>query len=104
MFDRDKTQHLILSGGGAQRVVDAYWLTASSKATQAYDFFTAWEVQGSNDGVSWTTLDTRTGELGWGNGETRFYDFPNKSAFEYHQLVFSGGGGDDATNSIAAAE
>ncbi|RUV98645.1 MULTISPECIES: hypothetical protein [unclassified Mesorhizobium] len=113
MFDRDKTQHLILSGGGdgliryrtaggAQRVVDAYWLTASSKATQAYDFFTAWEVQGSNDGVSWTTLDTRTGELGWGNGETRFYDFPNKSAFEYHQLVFSGGGGDDATNSIAA--
>lgn len=113
MFDRDKTQHLGLSAGGdgfiqyrtaggARRIVDAYWLTTSSKATQAYDYFTAWEIQGSNDGATWTTLDTRTGETGWGNGETRFYDFFNKSAFEYHRMVFNGGGGDDAANSISA--
>jgi hypothetical protein len=113
MFDRDKTQDVLLSGGGdgyirfrnaggAQRVVDAYWLTTSRVATGSYDFFTAWEVQGSNDGTNWVTLDTRTGELGWGNGETRFYEFTNKSAFEYHQMVFSGGGGGDANNSVSA--
>ncbi|RUY98363.1 hypothetical protein EN974_15440 [Mesorhizobium sp. M7A.F.Ca.CA.001.12.2.1] len=113
MFDRDKTQDIeIASGGdgyirfrnagGAQRVVDAYWITTSRLATGDYDFFTAWELQGSNDGTNWVTLDTRTGELGWGNGETRFYDFTNKSAFEYHQLVFSGGGGDDAVVTVSA--
>ncbi|MER8979251.1 hypothetical protein [Mesorhizobium sp. M0870] len=113
MFDRDKTQDIeIASGGdgyirfrnagGVQRVVDAYWITTSRVATGDYDFFTAWELQGSNDGTNWVTLDTRTGELGWGNGETRFYDFTNKSAFEYHQLVFSGGGGDDAVVTVSA--
>lgn len=113
MFDRDKTQDLEISSGGdgyvryrtaggARRVVDAYWITTSKVATGSYDFFTAWEIQGSNDGTSWTTLDTRSGEVGWANGETRFYDFPNKSAFEYHQLVFSGGGGSDALHTVSA--
>lgn len=113
MFDRNKTQDIEISGdgdgyvryrtaGGAHRVVDAYWITTSKVATGSYDFFTAWEVQGSNDGSSWTTLDTRSGETGWANGETRFYDFPNKSAFEYHQLVFSGGGGSDALHTVSA--
>jgi hypothetical protein len=113
MFDRDKTQDIEISGdgdgyvrfrtaGGAQRVVDAYWITTSKVATGSYDFFTAWEVQGSNDGTTWTTLDSRTAETGWANGETRFYDFPNKSAFEYHQLVFSGGGGSDAVHTVSA--
>ncbi|MER9306602.1 hypothetical protein [Mesorhizobium sp. M0496] len=113
MFDRDKTQNIEVASGGdgyiryrnadsARRVVDAYWITTSKTATGNYDFFTAWELQGSNDGANWVTLDTRTGELGWGNGETRFYDFTNKSAFEYHQLVFSGGGGDDANASVSA--
>ncbi len=113
IFDRDKTQNILISGGGdgfvrfrtaggAQRVVDAYWVTAANQATRAFDYATAWEIQGSNDGTNWVTLDTRTGEAGWGNGETRFYEFTNANAYEYHQFVFSGGGGDDANNTYLA--
>ena len=113
MFDRDKTQNITLDGGasgyiryrspgGAQRVVDAYWLTTSNIATNSSDFFTAWEVQGSNNGVDWVTLDTRSAEFGWSNSETRFYEFVNKAPYEYYQLAFSGGGGPDAANSISA--
>ncbi|MER9407364.1 hypothetical protein NKI36_25360 [Mesorhizobium caraganae] len=113
IFDRDKTQNILISSGGdgyvrfrnaggAQRVVDAYWVTAANQATRAFDYATAWEIQGSNDGTNWVTLDTRTGEAGWGNGETRFYEFTNANAYEYHQFVFSGGGGDDASNTYLA--
>ncbi|TIO10577.1 hypothetical protein [Mesorhizobium sp.] len=113
MFDRDKVQAITLAGGstgyirfrnagGARRVIDAYWLTAGNDVTGDADYFTAWEVQGSNDGTNWVTLDSRTGESGWGNSETRFYEFFNKAAFEYHQLIFTGGGGGDAVESVAA--
>lgn len=113
MFDRNKVQAVTLAAGstgyirfrnagGAQRVVDAYWLTAGADVTGDADYFTAWEVQGSNDGTNWVTLDSRTGESGWGNSETRFYEFFNKAAFEYHQLIFTGGGGGDGVESVAA--
>ena len=113
MFDRDKTQTIQLSGGGdgyirfrnaasAQRVVDAYWLTTAKDISSNQDFFTAWEFQGSNNGTDWVTLDTRAAEFGWSNSETRFYEFTNKAAFEYYQLSFTGGGGNDATNSVSA--
>ncbi|MER8466492.1 hypothetical protein [Mesorhizobium sp. M1396] len=113
IFDRDKTQNILISSGGdgyvryrnaggAQRVIDAYWITAANEATKNFDYATAWEIQGSNDGTNWVTLDTRTGESGWGNGETRFYEFTNANAYEYHQFVFSGGGGADASNTYLA--
>ncbi|WP_421917373.1 hypothetical protein [Mesorhizobium sp.] len=113
MFDRNKAQAVALDGGstgyiryrnpgGAQRVVDAYWLTTELRATNAYNYFSAWEIQGSNDGTNWVTLDTRTAETGWANSETRFYEFGNKAAFEYYQLKFSAGGGDDAADTYAA--
>ena len=113
MFDRDKTQTVLISGGGdgyirfrnaggAQRVVDAYWLTTAKDISSNFDFFTAWEIQGSNNGTNWVTLDTRTAETGWGNSETRFYEFGNKAAYEYYQMTFTGGGGNDATNSVSA--
>ena len=113
MFDRDKVQTIVLDGGsdgyirfrnagGAQRVVDAYWLTTAKSISSNFDFFTAWEIQGSNNGTNWVTLDTRTAETGWGNSETRFYEFGNKAAYEYYQMTFTGGGGDDATNSVSA--
>ncbi|MDX8534279.1 hypothetical protein RFM41_24455 [Mesorhizobium sp. VK25A] len=95
------------NAGGARRIVDAYWIATSntidpSNNANNADQFTAWELQGSNDGVNWTTLDSRTGEIGWSNSEKRFYEFTNKSAYEYHQLLFTGGGGADAAPSRSA--
>jgi hypothetical protein len=113
MFDRDRTQDIKVSAGGDgfirydlgagnSAVIDAYWLTTSNVATGSNDYFTAWQVQGSNDAATWTTLDTRQGETGWNNAETRFYSFTNQQAFRYHQMLFTGGGGSDAVNSVSA--
>ena len=45
-----------------------------------------WTFQGSDDGVNWTTLDTRTGESGWSStGEMREYSFTNGTAYTYYK-------------------
>lgn len=112
MFDRNKSQDITVAGGstgfirydlgaGVQKVVDAYWLTTSQIATNSNDYFTDWQIQGSNDGVNWVTLDTRAGETGWNNAETRYYSFTNIVPYRFYQMSFSGGGGADATHTVA---
>lgn len=113
MFDRERTQSITIDGSSsgyvqyqfdaaAQKVADAYWLTAHNTALNDGDYITEWEFQGSNDGATFVTLDQRSGETGWTNSETRFYSFPNSVAYEYYRLDFRGGGGSDATNSKMA--
>ena len=47
----------------------------------------AWAFLGSNDGMTWTTLDTQTSETGWAaNGESRYYQFANKTAYSYYKF------------------
>lgn len=87
--------------GGAQKVVDAYWLTSAS-ADDSDDMPSSWELQGSNNGIDWTTLDGRTNQTGWTAVETRFFDFDNAVPFEYHRLNFRGAGGLDAINASIA--
>ncbi len=47
--------------GSAQKVCNAYWLQATGAAGAATDMPTQWEVQGSNDGVNWVTIDAQAG-------------------------------------------
>lgn len=110
-FDRNKTGNVLIDNvavGYVQvqlptaRVADAYWMTGPTNAGQNEDYITVWELQGSNDGSSWVTLDSRTGETGWANSETRFFEFSNKVAYLYYRLSFSGGGGADANDSVMA--
>ena len=47
----------------------------------------AWTFEGSNDGSTWTTLDTESGETGWAaTGEERYYQFNNRTAYEYYKF------------------
>ena len=47
----------------------------------------AWAFLGSNDGTTWTTLDTQTSETGWAaNGESRYYQFANNTAYSYYKF------------------
>ena len=41
--------------------------------------------QGSNDGSSWTTLDTRTG-VAWASTASKLFTFTNSTAYTYHRL------------------
>lgn len=45
-----------------------------------------WTFQGSNDGSTWTTIDTRTGESFESRFQTKVYDFANDTAYSYYKL------------------
>src|SRR4051794_10148248 len=45
-----------------------------------------WTLQGSNDGTSWTTLDTRSGETFAERFQTKVYDFANTTAYRFYKL------------------
>lgn len=112
VFDRDKsTDDTLDSGttgwvqydlGFGSAIADAYWITSAKDEAGDGDMPTSWELQGSNNGSSWVTLDSRDGETGWGNTETRFFEFKNDTAYRYHRLEFRGGGGADTTNTSIA--
>lgn len=53
-----------------------------------------WTFEGSNDGSSWTTLDTQTG-ITWGSaGETKNFTFSNSTSYEYYRLNVTANNGD----------
>lgn len=45
----------------------------------------AWTFLGSNDGVNWTTLDTRM-DVPWTAGEVKTVSFTNGTAYEYYKF------------------
>lgn len=53
----------------------------------------SWTFEGSNDGSSWTTLDTRS-SVTWSGGETKTYTFSNTTAYLYYRLNVSANNGD----------
>lgn len=113
LFDKNsKTSSTLAAGSGAwvqyrlaaaaQKVCDAYWLQAPASAGTAADMPSQWRIQGSNNGATWITIDSRDGEVGWQASERRFYSFNNKAAFEYLRFECEGGGGADAANTNMA--
>ena len=54
----------------------------------------SWQVQGSNDGTNWTTLDTRTGQSFPARLQAYTYDIPLTAAYEYYRLNITANGGD----------
>mgnify|MGYP000905454819 FL=1 len=85
--------------GGAQVIVENYYLTATT-GPEIDRTPTVWKVEGSNDGSTWTVLDSRQGETGWGSGERRYYEFFNKTPFEYHRFSWTGVDGASNANTF----
>jgi fibronectin type 3 domain-containing protein len=54
----------------------------------------SWQVLGSNDGTTWTTLDTRTGQSFAARFQTNTYTVPQTAAYEYYRLNITANGGD----------
>jgi len=65
-------------------VVVRYALTAANDAPERDP--RDWRLQGSNDGTSWTTLDTRTGQDLGDRFQTTEYDAANSTAYTYYRL------------------
>lgn len=53
-----------------------------------------WTLQGSNNGTSWTTLDTRTNETFASRFLKKTYTFSNTTAYAYYRLNVSANNGD----------
>lgn len=75
---------------GSAKIVDRYWIRASSYRLYVDGAPTAWRILGSNNGSNWVTLDTRNGENGWSTGEVRFFEMNNRVAFRYYRLAWTG--------------
>jgi hypothetical protein len=88
-------------GGGINKTVNAYSLEAYGAEYEQLSMPNSWKFQGSDDGVTWVTLDSRSSETGWSPGEKRFYEFTNKRPYAAYMLFWSSteqaGGGDTIT-------
>lgn len=72
-------------GAGVTRTAVKYRVTAAS-ITAPKD----WTFEGSNNGSSWTTLDTRTSQTSWAVGaESRDFTFTNTTAYRYYRINIS---------------
>jgi alpha-L-fucosidase 2 len=60
-----------------------------------------WTLLGSNDGTTWTTLDTQSGQTGWTSGQTRTFSFSNTTAFRMHRLNITANNGDANYTDVA---
>ncbi len=74
-------------------VVDGYTITSANDSPDRTP--KDWTLQGSNDdGATWTTVDTRTGETGWSTFEKRPYSFTNTTAYKIYKLDVTANNGD----------
>ena len=66
-------------------VVDRYALTSANDfpGRDPKD----WTLQGSQDGTTWTDLDTRTGETFPQRFQTKQYSFTNSTAYQHYRLT-----------------
>ncbi|MEV1286098.1 ThuA domain-containing protein [Micromonospora sp. NPDC049679] len=53
-----------------------------------------WKLQGSQDGQSWTSLDTQTGQSFPQRFQTKPYQFDNTQAYQYYRLDITANGGE----------
>lgn len=79
-----------------KRRLTSYQIKDSNTGTGVTRSPRDWTVQGSNDDINWTTVDTVSGETGWTTGETRTYtcDSPSSTAFRYYKVVVTANNGD----------
>jgi hypothetical protein len=61
------------------------WGEGSDSGRNPKDF----KLNASNDGSTWTTLDTRTGITGWSSGVPKSFPFTNSVAYQYYNLTVS---------------
>ncbi|MBS1983112.1 MAG: hypothetical protein JST16_02975 [Bdellovibrionales bacterium] len=52
-----------------------------------------WTFQGSSNGSSWTTLDTRSSETGWSQNQKRSYTVSSPASYAYYRLNITNNNG-----------
>jgi len=68
----------------AVAVIGAYTLTSGNDAPERD--FKDWRLVGSNDGTTWTVLDTKAGEKFSGRNQTKRYEFTNTTGYTMYRI------------------
>src|SRR5262249_7657823 len=79
-------------------VVD-YALTSANDAAERDP--RDWTLQGSNDGQSWSTLDSQTGQMFSARFQTKEYRFANTTAYKFYKLDITANAGGVALVQLA---
>jgi hypothetical protein len=69
---------------GTTHVVTSYGIASANDFAERDP--TAWQLQGSNDGTTWTTLDTRTAQTFPNRFQTTIYAIANQTAYQRYRL------------------
>lgn len=89
-------------GAGNDRTVVRYDLTSANDVPGRDP--KDWQVQGSHDGSTWTTLDTRSGETFDSRFLKRSFTFANATAYRYYRLNILSNFSGTASDGIQLAE
>gem|GEM_PF-1517123 len=79
--------------GGGSKYAIARYTVASGNDSQGRDP-KSWILRGSNNGTTWVTLDTRTGEQFASRKLVKSYTFSNTTPYEFYRLEITQNNGD----------
>lgn len=85
-------------GAGNAQVVKRYTVSSADVATRDPK---DWQFQGSQDGSTWTTLDTKSGQTFANRMQQNTYNIGNTTAYQYYRLNVTANNG---ATSLAVAE
>jgi hypothetical protein len=60
-----------------------------------------WQFQGSNDGVTWTTLDTQSNQMFAGRFELKSYTVARPASYRYYRLNITANNGDSTFTDLS---
>jgi hypothetical protein len=91
-------------GASNSKVITYYSITGIGDPAELDQNVKSWTFEGSDDAVSWTTLDTQTNVAAWGAGEKRVFNISNTTAYRYYRVNVSANQGDPSYVVIAELE
>jgi hypothetical protein len=89
-------------GAGNEAAVVRYDITSANDAPARDP--KNWELQASNDGTRWTTLDKRTGEVFGERFQANRYPVNNRTAYRYYRLSLLSNSNGDSSSGFQLAE
>src|ERR1022692_1967061 len=81
-------------GGGGALAVSGYALASGNDAPGRDP--QSWQFQASNNGIAWTNLDVRAGEIFASRLQTKSYSFPNSTPYRVYRLNITTHRGNDS--------
>jgi hypothetical protein len=85
--------------GGATYAIDAYAITSANDTPNRDP--RSWQLQGSNDGVNWTTLDTQVNQTFVLRFQTNSYAFSNTTAYSAYRFFVTANAGNPTQFQVA---